>query len=55
MKNVFNNKSGSKIHIPIAFTHIINNVQNQQNIQSNSLVDITPLEAIELIDENSLI
>ena len=51
MKNVFGNSNVSKIHIPIAFTHIINNVQNQQNIQSNSLVDITPLEAFELIDD----
>ena len=50
MKNIFNNRSGSKIHIPVSFTNIINNVQNQQNIQSNSLVDITPYEALQLID-----
>ncbi len=50
MKYVFRNRSGTKIHIPVAFKHIINNIQNQQNIQSNSLVDITPLECLELID-----
>ncbi len=51
MKCVFRNRSGTKVHIPVAFTHIINNIQQQQNIQSNSMVDITPLEAFELIDD----
>jgi len=50
MKCVFTNCSGTKVHVPVAFKHIINNIQNQQNIQSNSLVDITPLEVFELID-----
>ena len=39
--------------MPIAFTHLINNIQGQQSINNNSLVDITPLEAFELI-ENGL-
>ena len=45
MKNVFGNSNVSKIHIPIAFTHIINNVQNPK-YSSNSLVDITPLRLL---------
>ena len=49
--NVFGNKNGTKIFMPVAFSYIINNIQGQQNIQSNSLVDITPLEAFELIDD----
>ena len=50
IENVFNNNQGSTVHIPIAFSYIIQNIQNQQNIQSNSLVDITPLEAFTLIE-----
>ena len=50
VRNVFNYKQGSMVHTPVAFTHIIQNIQNQQNIQSNSLVDITPLEAFKMID-----
>ena len=50
VRNVFNYKRGSMVHIPVAFTHIIQNIQNQQNIQSNSLVDITPLEAFKMIE-----
>ena len=50
VRNVFNYKRGSMVHMPVAFTHIIQNIQNQQNIQSNSLVDITPLEAFRMIE-----
>jgi len=50
VRNIFNYKRGSMVHIPVAFTHIIQNIQNQQNIQSNSLVDITPLEAFKMIE-----
>ena len=50
---VFNNTDSDVIHMPIAFTHLINNIQGQQNININSLVDITPLETFELI-ENGL-
>jgi len=50
MTHVFKNKSNDKVYLPVAFSYIINNIQAQQNIQSNSLVDITPLEAFELID-----
>lgn len=50
VRNIFNYKRGSMVHMPVAFTHIIQNIQNQQNIQSNSLVDITPLEAFKMIE-----
>jgi DNA-directed RNA polymerase II subunit RPB1 len=50
MEMVFRNRNNSKVYLPVAFSYIINNIQSQQNIQSNSLVDITPLEAFELID-----
>ena len=50
VRNVFNYKNGATVQMPVAFAHIIQNIQNQQNIQSNSLVDITPLEAFDMIE-----
>jgi DNA-directed RNA polymerase beta' subunit len=49
---VFKNKGDNVVNCPVAFSYIINNIQGQQNIQSNSLVDITPLEAYEMIERN---
>lgn len=50
IENVYKNRDNIKIHIPVAFEHIINNVQGQQFINVNSMVDITPFEAFQLID-----
>ena len=50
VRNIFNYKRGSTVQVPVAFAYIIQNIQNQQNIQSNSLVDITPLEAFNMIE-----
>ena len=50
IKQVFKMRDNDVVHIPVAFRHIINNVQGQQYINVNSMVDITPLEALELID-----
>ena len=50
IENVFKNRDNSKVHTPCAFEHIINNVQGQQFINVNSMVDITPFEAFQLID-----
>ena len=52
IKNVFGYKSDSTVNLPVAFSYIINNVQGQQNITPNSMIDITPWEAFELIEEN---
>lgn len=49
IKNVFKNKGDKVVNCPVAFTHIINTVQGQCEISASSLVDITPLEAYELI------
>jgi DNA-directed RNA polymerase II subunit RPB1 len=51
IRNVFKNKSDSIVNCPVAFSYIINNIQGQQNINANSLVDITPLEAFAMIEE----
>jgi len=51
IKNVFKNKGDSIVNCPVAFAYIISNIQGQQNINANSLVDITPLEAFAMIEE----
>ena len=51
IKNIFKYKDNNIVNCPVAFSHIINNIQGQQNITSNSIVDITILEAYELIEE----
>ena len=51
IRNVFKNKGDSIVNCPVAFSYIINNIQGQQNINANSLVDITPLEAFAMIEE----
>ncbi len=55
VKNIFHNKSEKMVHLPVSMTHIINNVQGIQNINKNSIVDITPLEAFEMIEANMAI
>jgi DNA-directed RNA polymerase II subunit RPB1 len=49
--NVFKNKSDSIVNSPVAFYYIINNVQGQMNLSVSSLVDITPLEAFQMIEK----
>ena len=51
IKNVFKNKSDSVVNCPVAFHYIIANIQGQCNITISSLVDITPMEALEMIEQ----
>ena len=51
IKHVFGNKDEQVVRMPVAFSYIINNIIGQQSINQNSLVDITPLEAFEMIDD----
>ena len=51
IKNVFKNKGDSIVNCPVAFYYIINNIQGQVHLTNNSLVDITPLEVFELIEQ----
>ena len=52
IKFVFKNKGDSVVNSPVAFSYIISNIQGQQNINSSSIIDITPLEAFQMIEEN---
>jgi DNA-directed RNA polymerase II subunit RPB1 len=47
---IFRYKNENGIKIPVAFQNLITNVQGQLNLNANSTVDITPLEAFDLID-----
>ena len=49
VKNVFKNKGDKIVNCPVAFNYIINTIQGQCGISSSSLVDITPLEAYQII------
>lgn len=51
VQDVFEGKDGLVIHIPVAFTYIIDNVRGQQMINEDSMVDITPLECFKMIDK----
>ena len=49
IQRVFSCLDNKNVQMPVAFVHIINNVQAQQQINQNSMVDITPLEAMDMI------
>ena len=52
IKNVFKNKGDSIVNCPVAFYYVMNNIQGQLNLTSNSMVDITPLEVFELLEQS---
>jgi len=47
---VFRSKNNDRVFLPVAFAHTINNVKGLQQINNNSIVDITPLEAFAMIE-----
>jgi DNA-directed RNA polymerase II subunit RPB1 len=51
IESVFNNKNENNVTLPVSFQNMIANIQGQLNLNSNSIVDITPLETFELIEE----
>ena len=52
IQNVFKMRDNKNIHLPVCFTHIINNVQGMQHITKNSMVDITPVDVFDMIEDN---
>ena len=50
VKQVFGMRDNHSVNLPVAFNYIINNVVGQLSINQNSLVDITPIDAAEMID-----
>lgn len=51
VKCVFRNKNENAVKVPVAFQYIINNIQGQFENSKNSAVDITPLEAFEMVEK----
>jgi DNA-directed RNA polymerase II subunit RPB1 len=51
VNNIFAGKNDNKVRLPVSFVHIIGNVHGQLDLNANMMVDITPLEAFELIEE----
>ena len=51
MKNIFNFEDNIRVHLPVKFSRIINNIQHQMNIQSDSMVNITPYELYMKLDK----
>ena len=52
VQHVFNYTDTTTVHLPVHFKRIINNIQNQLNYQVNSIVNITPLDAYNMIEDN---
>jgi DNA-directed RNA polymerase beta' subunit len=51
VKGIFKYKNENSVKVPVSFQNIIANIQGQLGLNSNSIVDITPLEAFSLIEE----
>ena len=51
-KHVFNYSDSTTIYIPVYFNRIINNIAKELKYKSNSLVNITPLETYQILDDN---
>jgi len=51
-KHVFKFSDNTTINIPVNFKRIINNISKELRYQSNSLVNITPGELYELLDDS---
>jgi len=51
IRHVFKYKNDNMVRVPVAFAFIIGNIQGQLQLNANSSVDITPLEAFELIQQ----
>ena len=51
VESVFKNKNEDGVKMPVSFANSISNIQGQLSLNANSVVDITPLEAFEMIEE----
>jgi len=52
VKQVFQYKNENVVRLPVNFTKIIESVQGQLQLDETIAVDITPLEAMKLVEEN---
>ena len=52
VEEMFKNRDDNGVRLPVAFQNIIVNIQGQLGLTSSSVVDITPLEAFQLIEDH---
>lgn len=52
VKNVLQSKTRDTVHLPVGFAYIINNINHNFKTTRDSMVDITPLEAYAMIEDN---
>jgi intein/homing endonuclease len=52
VEDMFKNRDDNGVRLPVAFQNIIVNIQGQLGLTPSSVVDITPLEAFQLIEEH---
>ena len=50
IKNVFNNKDDNTVCMPVSFKYIIENIKEQMHITSTSLVNISLIDAYDIIE-----
>ena len=50
INNIFNGLFNQTVHLPVAFQYVINNTIGQFSLTLDSKVDITPLQAYQLIE-----
>jgi DNA-directed RNA polymerase beta' subunit len=50
IESVFRNKDENMVKLPVSFANCVSNIQGQLSLGSNSIVDITPLEAFNMIE-----
>jgi len=51
VEKVFGFKNDDRVKMPVSFANSIANIQGQMSLGANSIVDITPLEAFEMIEQ----
>jgi|LauGreDrversion4_2_1035121.scaffolds.fasta_scaffold07523_3 DNA-directed RNA polymerase II subunit RPB1 len=51
VSKVFDNKSDNEVKIPVAFQNLIATIQGNLNLTADSIIDITPLDAFDIIEE----
>jgi len=51
VEKVFRYKNETNVVLPVSFQHIIVNTQGELGLNATTIIDITPLEAFELIEE----
>jgi DNA-directed RNA polymerase II subunit RPB1 len=51
VESVFKHKNEDGVKMPVSFANSISNIQGQLSLNANSVVDITPLEAFQMIED----